>query len=46
MDLGTVSGTVINTPVLVGATYSSKITDNIFRVGVNYHFNSPVVARY
>jgi outer membrane immunogenic protein len=47
MDLGTVSGTVFNTPaVMVGATYSSRITDNIIRVGVNYHFDSPVVARY
>jgi outer membrane immunogenic protein len=46
VDLGSISGTVINTPALIGATYNSKITDNIFRVGVNYHFNAPVVARY
>jgi outer membrane immunogenic protein len=45
MDLGSVSGTVV-VPLLISANYSSKITDNIFRVGVNYHFNSPVVARY
>jgi outer membrane immunogenic protein len=46
VDLGSVSNTVINTPALVGAAYSSRITDNIFRVGVNYHFYQPVVARY
>jgi outer membrane immunogenic protein len=46
VDLGSISGTVINTPALIGAIYNSKITDNIFRVGVNYHFNAPVVARY
>jgi outer membrane immunogenic protein len=48
MDLGTVNSSIVNTltapPNLV--TFSSRITDNIFRVGVNYHFNSPVVARY
>ena len=39
MDLGTVNGTValaLPAPA-VGATCSSKITDNIFRVGINYH---------
>jgi outer membrane immunogenic protein len=46
VDLGTVSGTVINAPALIGANYSSRITDNIFRVGVNYHFYQPVVARF
>jgi outer membrane immunogenic protein len=46
VDLGSVSNTVINTPALVGAAYSSRITDNIFRRGVNYHFYQPVVARY
>jgi outer membrane immunogenic protein len=47
MDLGEVSGTVLNTPALIGATYSSRITDNILRVGINYKFGpEPVVARY
>jgi len=26
--------------------YSSHITDNVVRVGINYKFDSPVVARY
>ncbi len=38
-------------PALGGGTltssYSSHVTDNILRVGLNYRFNSgPVVARY
>ena len=38
MDLGTVSGSVVNTPAGIQATYSSDITDNIIRVGLNYRF--------
>jgi outer membrane immunogenic protein len=39
MDLGTVNGTVSLAPAsAIAATWSSKITDNIFRVGVNYQF--------
>jgi len=39
MDLGTVSGTVSLAPAsAIAANWSSKITDNIFRVGVNYQF--------
>jgi opacity protein-like surface antigen len=38
IDLGTVNGTVINTPSSLEATYSSRVTDKIFRVGVNYPF--------
>ncbi len=46
MDLGTVSGTVV-IPALVGANYSSRITDNILRVGINYKFGpDPVRAAY
>jgi outer membrane immunogenic protein len=51
MDLGTVSASFI-TPILtpagslLGIRYSSHITDNILRVGVNYRFGGPVVARY
>jgi outer membrane immunogenic protein len=26
--------------------YSSRITDNVLRVGLNYKFGGPVVARY
>ena len=46
MDLGTVSGTVINTPAFIGANWSSRITDNILRVGLNYKFTPYVVAKY
>lgn len=52
MDLGTAdSGRVITTilgpgRVPVAASYSSHFTDNIVRVGFNYIFNSPVVAKY
>ena len=45
VDLGTVSGsfTLPNTNV---SSYSSHVTDNILRVGVNYKFGGPVVAKY
>jgi outer membrane immunogenic protein len=53
MDLGTVSagpvpltGILVATRTLAGLSYSSHFTDNILRVGVNYHFNGPVVAKY
>jgi outer membrane immunogenic protein len=46
MDLGSVSGTIINTPALIGANWSSDITDNIVRVGLNYKFQPYVVAKY
>ena len=51
MDLGSVSGTFV-TPVVapsgafVTTRYTSHITDNIVRVGVNYRFGGPVVAKY
>ncbi|MGB9117588.1 outer membrane protein, partial [Bradyrhizobium sp.] len=45
VDLGTVSGsfTLPSTNII---SYSSHITDNILRVGINYKFDGPVVARY
>ncbi len=51
MDLGSVSGSVIPPPTppfgLVAANYSSRITDNILRVGINYKFGpGPVRAAY
>lgn len=53
MDLGTVSGgpipltgILVNRRTEAGLSYSSHFTDNIVRVGVNYHFNGPVVAKY
>ena len=47
IDLGTFSSTVALPAAVIGANISSRITDNIFRVGLNYHFTpGPVVARY
>jgi outer membrane immunogenic protein len=47
MDLGTVSGSIVPAPPgifgLIGANYSSRITDNILRVGINYKFGPPPV---
>jgi outer membrane immunogenic protein len=51
VDLGRVSGSFATTiPALGGGTltssYNSRITDNVLRVGVNYKFDGPVVAKY
>jgi outer membrane immunogenic protein len=51
VDLGKVNGSFLTTINAFGggvlsANYSSHITDNIVRVGINYKFNSPLVARY
>jgi outer membrane immunogenic protein len=51
VDLGRVSGSFTTTIGAVGggvlySNYSSRITDNVLRVGVNYKFGGPVVARY
>jgi outer membrane immunogenic protein len=51
MDLGRVNGSFVTTiPALGGgllsSNYSSRVTDNILRVGLNYKFGGPVVARY
>ena len=51
VDLGRVNGAFLTTLGAFGggvlsANYSSRVTDNIVRVGINYKFNSPVVARY
>jgi len=45
VDLGTASGsfTLPSTNII---SYSSKITDNIVRVGINYRFDSAVVTKY
>jgi outer membrane immunogenic protein len=51
VDLGNVSGSFV-TPVVapsgnfVTASYSSHVTDNVLRVGLNYRFGGPVVAKY
>ena len=51
VDLGHVSGSFLTTiPALGGgaitSNYSSHVTDNVVRVGINYKFDGPVVARY
>jgi outer membrane immunogenic protein len=56
VDLGRVSGAFGTTIPAFGAGvvpsgtltsyYSSRITDNVLRVGVNYKFGGPIVARY
>jgi outer membrane immunogenic protein len=51
VDLGRMSGSFLTTiPALGGgfvtANYSSRITDNVLRVGLNYKFGGPVVAKY
>jgi len=51
VDLGKVSGSFLTTiPALgggfVSSNYSSRVTDNVLRVGLNYKFDGPVVARY
>lgn len=51
VDLGRVSGSFQTTiPALFGgvlsSNYSSRVTDNIVRVGLNYKFGGPVVAKY
>ena len=48
MDLGSFDTTVTVPAALIGANISSRVTDNIFRVGINYHFSPgpAVVARY
>jgi outer membrane immunogenic protein len=51
IDLGNVSGTLLSTVVsptggFVSKSYNSHITDNILRVGINYRFDGPVVAKY
>ena len=58
-DLGNVSGSVYNTSYGLGvgtttqlasvSNYSARVSGNIVRAGVNYHFNwgsAPVVAKY
>ena len=52
MDLGTVDSTAVLATGVgfgIGANLSSRVKDNIFRAGINYHFSpgpGPVVARY
>lgn len=49
VDLGSTAGSFAAPVVgagVVTSTSSSKVTEHIFRTGLNYHFNSPVVAKY
>jgi len=48
VDLGKVSGAGVLTPAFAGITYNTTahLTANIARVGLNYHFGGPVVAKY
>ena len=51
VDLGTANGSFATTIGALGGgsvieNFSSRITDNILRVGINYKFGGPVVARY
>jgi outer membrane immunogenic protein len=48
VDLGKASATGVLSPAFAGITYTTtaRLTANIARIGVNYHFNSPVVAKY
>jgi outer membrane immunogenic protein len=49
VDLGTQTG-VFSVPVIGAAPItvanSTQVHEHIFRTGLNYHFNSPVVAKY
>jgi outer membrane immunogenic protein len=46
VDLGTVSNTFTGLGAFTPLTTSSHVTDNIVRVGLNYRFGGPVVAKY
>jgi outer membrane immunogenic protein len=56
VDLGRTSGSFASAIPALGAgtvasgtltsSYNSRITDNLLRVGVNYKFDAPVVAKY
>jgi outer membrane immunogenic protein len=39
-------GSVTNTFAASGITNTTKVTEHVFRTGINYHFNQPVVAKY
>ena len=46
IDLGTVNDVLIGIAPITPIVTSSRITDQIVRVGLNYRFGGPVVARY
>jgi outer membrane immunogenic protein len=46
VDLGNVGNSFVGIAPFTPITTSSHITDNIVRVGINYHFGGPIVAKY
>lgn len=48
LDFGNVRGVAVLTPAFADLTYSSstRLTANLARIGVNYRFGGPVVAKY
>jgi outer membrane immunogenic protein len=47
MDLGRFDNTFTLVPLAnIAVNTSSRFTDHIARVGINYHFSGPVVAKY
>jgi outer membrane immunogenic protein len=46
VDLGRASGSFVATGFAFTSFYSSRVTDNVLRVGLNYKFGGPVVAKY
>jgi outer membrane immunogenic protein len=46
IDLGTITNTFAAFGGFGTVTASSHVTDDIVRVGLNYRFGGPVVARY
>lgn len=46
VDLGTVSNSFTGLGALALLGTSSHVTDNIARIGINYRFGGPVVAKY
>jgi outer membrane immunogenic protein len=46
VDLGTVSNTFVAAAPVPQVVASSHVRDNIVRIGLNYRFGGPVVARY
>jgi len=45
VDLGTITD-LYTSPGPFNNTLTSRVTEHVFRTGLNYHFNSPVVAKY
>jgi outer membrane immunogenic protein len=46
VDLGTVNNTFVGVGAFAPLLTSAHVTDNILRVGFNYKFGGPIVARY